>query len=510
MKKWWLAAVMGICSQMAFASGPIVHVQTGRIEGAVNNGVEQFLGIPYAKPPVGELRWQRPLSAQSWSGIRQTTQFGPSCMQKPFAEDAVPLPNNYSEDCLTLNVWRPEKRKPRMPVMVWIHGGGFVNGGSASSVYDGEQFARKGIVFVSFNYRLGRLGFFAHPALAKNMFRGNYGLMDQIKALRWVQDNIASFGGDPAKVTIVGESAGGFSVNTLLTSHYSRDLFGQAIVESGNGRVNLSGDMSWDQAADIGVAFAKAHGIEGTDKAALEKLRELPAADVANMSMMEMGQYADTYSGPMVDGRVIAGRPQDFYKKGDFAHLPLIIGSNDYDLGIPQSQPTTIDEALQVFGPLQDAAHQAYQSFDSVDDLTHQIAMQQMMTEPARFVARQFEFHHVPSWEFRFNYVADVRKGQWPGAQHASEIPYAFDTLSSTYGDNVSQSDQAMATLMHQYWVNFVKHGNPNGAHLAHWPQYHTQKDQLMIFSADGAKASGAVRDPMKAQLDLIEQIQPQ
>ncbi|MFM2484473.1 carboxylesterase/lipase family protein [Celerinatantimonas yamalensis] len=506
---WGVAAAL-FYSTAVLARGPIVQLQSGRIEGSVQNGVDRFLGIPYARPPVGTLRWQRPLSAKPWQGIKQTTTFGPSCLQTPLKGDAAPLPPRYSEDCLTLNVWRPSQIQQRMPVMVWIHGGGFVNGGSAAIVYAGRSFARQGIVFVSINYRLGRLGFFAHPALTNNLFHGNYGLMDQIKALRWVQDNIISFGGDPSNVTLFGESAGGFSVHALLTSHYSRDLFNKAIIESGGGRVNINGDYPWNKAVQTGLAFAKAHGISGSGADALAKLRALPAKMVAgDINMWNMGAQRATYSGPMMDGHVMTENPEKAYQAGDFAHIPILVGANSFDLGFVMRHYKNRADIFKQFGKQAAQAAHAYANVHPLKALAYRIAMQKMMIEPARFVAQEFAKQHVPVWEYRFGYVAKSRQDQWPGAVHASEIPYVFNTLNATYADKVTASDQQMATLIHQYWVNFAKTGNPNGKGLANWPQYSLKKDQLMWFSPKGAENSHAVRDPQQSQLDLVQLLQP-
>lgn len=196
------------CAGLAQAAGPEVSVTDGRILGSEHQGVDAFKGIPFAAPPVGALRWQPPQPVTAWQGVRPAKDYGKDCLQEPFPGDAAPLGVGFSEDCLTLNVWRPTNASGKLPVMVWIYGGGFVNGGSSPAVYAGDTFARQGVVFVSFNYRVGHFGFFAHPALANDPLRGNYGLMDQLAALKWVKNNIANFKGDPDNVTLFGESAG--------------------------------------------------------------------------------------------------------------------------------------------------------------------------------------------------------------------------------------------------------------------------------------------------------------
>lgn len=511
VKSIWITLCISLMSCCVWAQrrGPIVQLKSGRIEGVSHNHVDRFLGIPYARAPIGLLRWQRPLSAIPWQGIRQAFSFGPSCMQNPSKGDMAPSIDKFSEDCLTVNVWRPRHFAAPLPVMVWIHGGGFVNGGSSSAVYSGAGFARSGVILVSFNYRLGRFGFFAHPSLNGNLFRGNYGFMDQIKALRWVQDNIMSFGGDPNNVTVFGESAGGYSVNMLLTSHYSRNLFNKAIIESGNGRYNITPHMSWKKASRIGTNFAKQHGIIGQGSQALTKLRALSAQQIlAGIDLSNFQSPKELYSGPMMDGRVMSESPQQSYRSGDYMHIPVMIGANAMDLGFVEGHPKTRSAVFKQYGMDPLAANQAYSESLSVSALSYRIAMQKLMIEPARFVAKALSAHHSAVWEYRFGYVAKDKQDKWPGAIHTSEIPYVFDTLNAAYPKAVTASDQQMAALMHQYWVNFAKTGNPNGSGLPRWPQYHRQQDQLFWFSPKGVKDSQAIVDPQKAQLDLVAKTQ--
>src|SRR6185312_1782673 len=288
-----------------------VKIDSGAIAGSVSDGVLSFKGVPFAQPPVGPLRWRAPQPATPWTGVRQSTEYGHDCAQLPFPSDAAPLGTKPDEDCLVMNVWRPANSEGRkLPVMVWIYGGGFVNGGSSPEVYSGAQFAKHGIVFVSFNYRLGRFGFFAHPALTKanadGGLLGNYAYMDQIAALKWVQRNAAAFGGDASNVTVFGESAGGGSVHMLLTSPLARGLFEKAVIESGGGRGGLMGSRSVHDQEGTGVAFAKANGIVGDGPEALAALRALPQEKLVNgLNMASMGAAAGTYAGgPLVDGKI--------------------------------------------------------------------------------------------------------------------------------------------------------------------------------------------------------------
>jgi para-nitrobenzyl esterase len=434
-------------------------------------------------------------------------------MQNPFPGDAAPLGVLPAEDCLYANVWVPAVKPGRkLPVMVWIYGGGFVNGGSSPAVYDGSQFARRGVVFVSFNYRLGRFGFFAHPALTKedpSEPHGNYGYMDQIAALKWVQRNIAAFGGNPGNVTIFGESAGGGSVHTLMTSPLAQGLFHKAIIESGGGRGALMGPRYLDRASpsgtpsaeSVGLAFAKKAGIDGEGPEALAAMRKIPAeAVVDGMNMMSMAN--PTYSGPMIDGKVVVEGPDAAYAAGRGVKVPLMIGANSADIGF--SMVRTMDELLAPFGPDRDKARAIYDpgNTGNVREAGMVIASDRMMVEPARFLARTLAALGQPVYLYRFSYVAESMRSQWKGAPHATEIPFVFDTVAARYGKDLTPADKAIAEAANAYWVNFARTGNPNGIGLPQWPAYQAASDLLLDFSLKGPVAGP---DPWKNRLDLIE-----
>ncbi|EJL34371.1 carboxylesterase type B [Caulobacter sp. AP07] len=501
----------------ADAPAGVVKIDSGRLQGVVKDGVEAFKGVPFAAPPVGDLRWRAPAPAPAWSGVRVATQYGHDCAQKPFPSDAAPLGTEPAEDCLVMNVWRPTApAAAKRPVMVWIYGGGFVNGGSSPEVYAGDQFAKQGVVFVSFNYRVGRFGFFAHPALTKENPKGplgNYGFMDQIAALKWVQRNIAAFGGDPANVTIVGESAGGFSVHTLLTSPAAKGLFHKAIIESGGGRGTMtpgrkvSGQAPGGPASgeSIGVAFAQKAGVSGEDAAALAALRALPADKVVDgLNMMSMFGNP-TYAGPMTDGQIVVDEPETIYRAGGGANVPLMVGATSMDIGF--SFARSLDEVYAPFGPERRAAAQAAydptgsNNLRAIGTLT---ASDRMMVEPARFMARAWAADKRPVYAFRFSYVAESMRKEWPGAPHATEIPYVFDTVKAKYGAALTPADAQMARLTNSYWVAFAKTGDPNGAGLPTWPVYDAAGDQILDFANDGVAAKA---DPWKARLDLTQQV---
>ena len=474
-----VAAVVGI-SELTLATGvpdTRVTIDTGAVQGELQGDVISFKGIPFALPPTGALRWKPPQPAAKWTGVRNASAYGADCMQIPFPSDAAPLGVKPAEDCLYLNVWRPAYASgKKLAVFVWIYGGGFVNGGSSPAVYDGTPFARDGVIFVSFNYRLGRFGFFAHPALSAEQSGGplaNYAIMDQIAALQWIRRNIGAFGGDPDKVTVCGESAGGMSVHVLLTSPAAHGLFQRAIIQSGGGRANLLQGRALqggtDSAASRGVAFAQQVGIEGTGPEAMQKLRALPAeALLANLNLATLeGPAAATYvGGPVLDGKIMPELPSTLYAAGKQARVPLMVGANSLDISREHA---------------------------SADEL---------MGEPARYVARQWAAQGVPSYEYRFSYVAESLRKQFPGATHASDIPFAFDTVLTKYGKDLTEQDAAAARAMHAYWVAFARTGKPQVAGQPVWPTYNPQVDTIMDFTNSGPVVGP---DPWRARLDVAE-----
>jgi para-nitrobenzyl esterase len=498
-------------SGLAAGAADQVKIDSGRLKGAVSGKVVAFKGIPFAAPPTGANRWRAPQPVESWRGVRPAVAYGPDCMQLPFPSDAAPLGTKPNEDCLYVNVWAPAKPHGKLPVMVWIYGGGFVNGGSSPAVYDGTHFAERGIVLVSFNYRVGRFGFFAHPALAKENPGGplgNYTFMDQITALKWVRKNISRFGGDPGNVTIFGESAGGHSVLTMMTSPAARGLFHKAIVESGGGR-NLLGPMrrlresspDLPSAEAVGLAFAKKAGIEGEDQAALDALRRLPSEKVVdglNMTTMR----SPTYSGPMLDGAIVVEAVEQAFEAGRQAKVPLIAGANSSDIGF--SFARTMDEVFAPFGANRDKAQQVYNPGNSTDAraIGSLIASDKMMVEPARFIVRAMAAAGERAYEYRFSYVAESMREQWHGAPHATEIPFVFNTVAARYGKELTAADAGIAEAANAYWAAFAKAGDPNGAGRPDWPRYDPGGDVLMNFTERGPVAEP---DAWKARLDLVE-----
>jgi para-nitrobenzyl esterase len=487
-----------------------VKTESGLVSGVAADGVVSYKGIPYAAPPVGDLRWRAPRPAPAWTGARAAEAYGHDCMQEPFPSDAAPLGTPPAEDCLYLNVWAPEKpASPKLPVMVWIHGGGFVNGGASPAVYDGSHFARRGVVFVSFNHRLGRFGFFAHPALTKENPEGplgNYGYLDQIAALSWVQRNAAAFGGDAGNVTVFGESAGGGSVHTLMVSPLAKGLFQKAIVESGGGRAGgIMTPRTLKEAEAVGVAFTKLVGVTGEDAAVLAALRKLPAADlVRGLNLMTMGQQRDTYAGPMLDGKIVVEEPEAAFRAGRQARVPYVVGANNREFGFMPLLPQAVEGMLARFGAAREQVVAAYdpEKTGNMGEVGVGLMSDGAMVEPARLMARLASAAGQPTYVYRFSYVASSIRKDTKGALHATEIPFVFETVRAKYGEATTPEDEAIAAAANAYWVAFARTGDPNGEGRPRWPAYSEKDDVILEFATTGPAAKP---DPWRARLDLVE-----
>jgi para-nitrobenzyl esterase len=402
--------------------------------------------------------------------------------------------------------------------MVWIHGGAFV-GGSGNT--NGTGFASKGVIFVSINYRLGRLGHFAFPALTAEHPeepKGSYAFMDQIAALKWVQKNIAAFGGDPENVTIFGFSAGGVSIHSLMTIPSARGLFQKAIGHSSGARdgVLTGRPISKENASQyypvsaekVGINFAHKLGIEGTDAAALAKLRALKVEEIVDGGQENDGQGGPRiYSGPILDGKFVVETAETAYKAGRHARVPFMIGNNSAEIGGPfVNASSSKEELFSLFGTLKDEAKAAYdpdgnKEFAEVQTLFN---TDKVWAEPARFAAKSVAAQGDPAYIFLFSYVPAAMKERMRfGPGHGTDISFVFDDLRVPQGGTIAPEDKEVARIMNSYWVNFAKTGNPNGEGLPMWPSYNPKFNELLEIQRDG-KVVGK-NDPTKERLDVIE-----
>lgn len=479
-----------------------VKVEGGVVAGVTNadGGIHIFKGIPFAAPPIGPFRWKAPQPVQPWSGIKVCDKFSASPMQAspaPFSmwtEEFLIPKEPISEDCLYLNVWSgASSAKEKRPVLVWIYGGGFTSGGSACPIYDGEAMAKKGIVFVSINYRVGIFGFFAHPELTKesgNNASGNYGIMDQIAALKWVQKNIAAFGGDPNNVTIAGQSAGSMSVNCLVASPLAKNLFKKAIAESGASFTNNNATLQ--KAEDDGSRIMKSANASSI-------------ADMRAMSAEELMKKTQGFRGPIIDGYVLPDAIVNIFNQGKENKISLLTGWNE-------------DEGL-LFGPIKKAdefkkdAEKNYgtdaQTFLQYypGNTDEEAAKSQLnLSRDQIFGAQNYTWANIQSNQGSKVYVYRFARkvpatGEYVkyGAFHTGEVPYAYDNLKFVNRPWLDV-DHDLAKTMSGFFANFVKTGNPNGDGLPTWDAYNTTDKKIMVF--DTKTEEKAIPDA--ASLDFL------
>lgn len=479
-------ALLGPASGWSQGSAPTAKVKQGQLQGESANGVNVFKGVPFAAPPVGDLRWREPKPAAAWTGVRQATTFSPAC--------------NQAEDCLYLNVYQPAQAKPggKLPVMVWIHGGAFINGSGAN--YDGTNFAKRGVVVVTVNYRLGRLGFFSHPALAsQGGLMGNWGLMDQVQALRWVNQNIEAFGGDPKNVTIFGESAGAISVNLLMLAPQARGLFHKAISESGFTRREmrpLTGSGAMMSSDDVGVAFGQKNGVQGTDASAAKALRAIPFTVLA---ADPPGVGAPDQPGPIIDGKLVKELIIDGFKAGRQAKVPYIIGGNSDEASLYRRST----KPEEVFAQVKDkpgflAAFDPDKSGD-VNRIVARLITDQRISEPDRAAARVHSAQGAPTFVYHFSYVPQAQRATALGAPHGGEIAYVFN---SPRQGGFDADGQKVAEAMNAYWAQFAKTGDPDSAGGPRWPKFDAANEPLVEFGNGTVAVQNHFHKP---RLDWVE-----
>ena len=490
-----------------------VRTDKGVVEGTVSadSKIRIFKGIPYAAPPVGQLRWKPPEPAQNWDGVRKATEFGARCMQGRVFEDMVFRDSGPSEDCLYLNVWTPaESSTARLPVMFWIYGGGFVAGASSEPRQDGETLARKGVVVVSFNYRLGVFGFFSHPDLTKESphhASGNYGLIDQAAALAWVQKNISAFGGDPDNVTIFGESAGSFSVSALMASPLSQTLFHRAIGESGAFFSSTLELQPLDKSEEAGAKFAASLGAHS-----IQDLRAKPAAELLEATMKQ-----NPFLFPQnIDGYFLADDIYSIFKNGKQSHVPLLAGWNEdegsYKEFFKKEAPTAqnfAERAREMFG---DKADQLLKLYPATTDEQAKRSAQDLAGDQFigystwKWIEMQLATGNAPVYRYRFDQAPPSEKpGESHGAYHSAEIEFVFETLPSKPLPWRPQ-DRKLSNLMSSYWTNFAKSGDPNGRGLPKWPAYKGDTHyQVMHLSAQ----LHAAPDKYRARYEFLDSMSP-
>jgi para-nitrobenzyl esterase len=477
--------------------------------------IRVYKGIPYAAPPVGKLRWQPPQPPVSWQGVRECREFSAICPQAPYPAGSayVQPPQRQSEDCLYLNLWTgaagPDERRP---VMVWIHGGALTRGSASIAPYDGQHLAAKGVILVTLNYRLGPFGYFAYPALSRESphgSSGNYGVLDQIAALAWVKRNIAAFGGDPDRVTIFGESAGSWSVCSLLATPLAEGLFSRAIGESGGCfspmpdlKQSRSGLPSAEKAGETLAAAL------GCDQAA-EPLTALRAKTADELVAAAAKDPAQARVRANVDRWIFPDQIFEIYAAGKQHKVPVLVGSNA-DEGTTLANPALIPTSAEVFAEsarrkykdLADRFLQVYpvaSGSDVRNEFLHALR-DELFTWEMRTWARMMHKANMKSYLYYFSHVPPRPEASRYGAYHAAEIVYVFNNLDKTTWA-IQPADQALAEMMSDYWVHFATAGNPNGGSLAGWPEYDPQQERYLEFGA----STDEHRDLLSPECDFYD-----
>lgn len=495
----FVVLLAGVPARAAKAA-PDTRIQTksGVVVGVAKDGIASFKGIPFAAPPVGDLRWAEPKPVKAWSGEKRADRYGDACIQKPgLSAENGGDPGRLSEDCLTLNVWTPKTgAKAKLPVIVWIHGGAFVFGAGGMPIYDGTPMAKKGAVFVSINYRLGPLGFFAHPALDAERPKGpsNFGLLDQIAALKWVQANIAAFGGDSDNVTIMGQSAGGKSVLALYASPLARGLFSRGVAMS----VYILPDVTPDKARAVGAAVAKGVGLDGAN-ASLADLRRVPAEKFGDIADKEAGL------GPVaiVGDDVLPKSIVDTFSAGREARLPLIIGNTSDDVSVLAGfglDPAAIVKKLGVAGFALGALYPGV----SGEEMARQALRDIVFTMNTRWTADRHA-KQAATWRYYFDYVPEKTRGKHPnGVGHGADIPFFLDTAGIYEGTapNLTDRDRVVARQASDLLFTFARDGAPAAKGVPDWQSDRFLRDRTLVFGPDRIAQR---HNFMKIRLDVLK-----
>ena len=496
-----VVALLVVSSLFLSAAPDVVKVDGGQIAGTSVDGVRVFRGIPFAAPPVGELRWKAPQPVVPWTGVRNADAFGAQCMQTPYPEGSpyATAPQPTAEDCLYLNVYTAARNGDRRPVMVWIHGGAWTRGSGSTPTYNGSTLAKKGVVVVTVNYRLGVFGFLAHPELTAESAHhssGNYAILDHVAALEWVKRNIAAFGGNPANVTIFGESAGSWSVNTVQATPLAKGLFQRAIGESG-GQFSRTATLATAEAA--GVTFMKAAGADS-----VKALRAIPAEKIQGTQFLR--------SAINVDGWVLPADVRTIFANKQHNAGPVLVGSNANEsttLSNPAQFPKTMaDYRRRVETQYGDAVKEYDEVYPVKTDADINTAMlavgrDQTFTLEMRTWARMVTASGAKAYLYQFSHVPPSPNAATWGAYHASEIPYVFGTLRNRNWPFTAVDDK-LSDQMSSYWVNFATGGDPNGKGLEKWTPYDQTNEPYMELG-DTVQTKQHL---LKAQLDFLDSFQ--
>lgn len=506
------SSLSSITSADDLSEAAATQIESGSLTGVTTDGLAIFKGIPFAAPPVGDLRWRAPEPAASWEGVRDANHFAPACMQldNPMIDVSKV---GVSEDCLYLNVWTPaENKEDKLPVVVWIHGGGFSFGASSQALFDGSHLAREGVVFVSLTYRLGPLGFLAHPDLSAESSQGtsgNYAILDQIAGLQWVNRNIAAFGGDPERVTIMGESAGAFSVSILAASPLAKGLFHQVIAESG-ASFEIASDDAHDDQNLMTLAAAETLGKEWANKQGLSTTAQMRAMDAEALlkSFKRQSLFVLDSGWPTLDGYVIADNAIDLYTAGKQNDTPILVGWNE-DEGSLFVQKRSLEEhnayVKQHFGDHLEQIFAAYpadnekQALEASQDIFRDKSFGWPVWKWAELQSRHGE---GTTYLYHFNQFPPAAPGKPSyGAAHALDMFYVFKNLMPIM--NWTGADRAISAAMSSYWINFIKTGNPNGASLPRWQAWNNEKPAAMYFENGVASMRPGI--PNEAQIRTID-----
>ena len=496
-----ILTVLILISLITSINAQIVETQFGNIRGSVNGNVYQFLGIPFAKPPVGSLRWKAPQNPEYWPEILETKEFAPVCPQKKYTQGDTTFTIEGNEDCLYLNIWTPDIGNFGFPVMVFIHGGGNQQGGASETsggtpLYSGKNMAERGkVVVVTIQYRLGPLGFLVHPGLDAenaNGKSGNYAVLDQILALKWIQNNIDLFGGDPNNVMIFGESAGGVNVGNLLTTPLAKGLFQRACIQSASPVLNFYNDSKIK-----GIAYVDSFITTGSDIEKIDYMRKLSADSLLHFAVSPLqGGVVQMNWQPVVDNVVFNNFPRQVIQSGNFNKVPLIIGSNadEMSLSAPKTVfPFMVTALIKSSVPqqYQTLANELYPAGTNSDEARKSyvgLLTDAQFTANARRTAQCVSVNQTePVWRYFFTHRHTIPQLETLGSYHGMELFYVFNNWENTLlgsGFLFKPEDKAVQDAMLKYWVNFAATGNPNGEKLANWPQYRSSNDCFLEINS--------------------------